>query len=55
MIPAAPGRPGLLRGRRAEVEVSGASDGVCAGKLANDGDLPAAHDPIARLHPEVSQ
>ncbi len=55
MIAAGPGRLGHLRSRRAEVEVLVALDGVCAEELVHDGDLPAAEDPLARLHPEVSQ
>ncbi len=38
-----------------EVEVSVASDGVCAQQPVHDGGLPDAGDPLARPHPEVSQ
>ena len=47
--------PGGIGTRRAEVEVSVAVDGVCAGDLVHDGGLPAAGGPPARPHPEVSQ
>ena len=46
---------GRLGSRRAEVEVSAAWDGVCAGGLVRDGDVPALEDSIARPHLEVSQ
>ena len=47
--------PGRLASRRAEVEVSAASDGVCAEEHVHDGDLPDAGAPLARPYPEVSQ
>ena len=55
MTDAGPRRLGHLRGRGAELEVSPASDGVCAEGLVHVGGSPAAADPLARLHPEVSQ
>ena len=45
---------GCIRGRREEVNVSAAYDGVLAEWLVQDGDLVDAGDPIARLYPEVS-
>ena len=45
---------GCIRGRREEVNVSAAYDGVLAEWLGQDGDLVDAGDPIARLYPEVS-
>lgn len=45
---------GCIRGRRDEVNVSAAYDGVLAEWLVHDGDLVDAGDPIARLYPEVS-
>jgi [acyl-carrier-protein] S-malonyltransferase len=45
---------GCIRGRREEVNVSAAYDGVLAEWLVHDGDLVDAGDPIARLYPEVS-
>lgn len=44
---------GCIRGRREEVNVSAAYDGVLAEWLVQDGDLVDAGDPIARLYPEV--
>ena len=46
---------GCIRGRREEVNVSAAYDGVLAEWLVHEGDLVDAGDPIARLYPEVSQ
>ena len=45
---------GCIRGRREEVNVSAAYDGVLAEWLVHEGDLVDAGDPIARLYPEVS-
>ena len=45
---------GCIRGRRDEVHVSAAYDGVLAEWLVHEGDLVDAGDPIARLYPEVS-
>ena len=46
---------GHLGSRRAEVEVSVASNGVCAGEPVPGGGPPVVEGPLARLHPEVSQ
>jgi [acyl-carrier-protein] S-malonyltransferase len=46
---------GCVRGRREEVKVSAAYDGVLAEWLVQDGDLVDAGDPLARLYPEVSE
>jgi len=46
---------GRIRGRREEVHVSAAYDGVLAEWLVHEGDLVNTGDPIARLYPEVSQ
>lgn len=45
---------GCIRGRREEVNVSAAYDGVLAEWLVHEGDLVDAGDPIARLYPEVT-
>ena len=47
-------RPGRIRSRRQQVDVSTGSDGVLAGWLVHEGDPVDAGDPIAQLSPEVS-
>jgi [acyl-carrier-protein] S-malonyltransferase len=44
-----------IKGRREEVHVSAAYDGVLAEWLVHEGDLVDAGDPLARLYPEVSE
>ena len=46
---------GCVKGRREEVNVSAAYDGVLAEWLVQEGDLVVAGDPLARLYPEVSE
>ena len=46
---------GVVRSRRAEVDVSAGYDGVLAEWLVHEGDLVDTGDPIARLYPEVSE
>jgi [acyl-carrier-protein] S-malonyltransferase len=45
---------GSIRGRREEINVSAAYDGVLAEWLVHEGALVDAGDPIARHYPEVS-